>query len=114
MLRDTATRVVGVERKTASLAPSSPPPRRVALFFFGATGEENIPEHRDEAGSVVKLAPPLIPKHALRNYADRGEQQSQPGGDAQPIFAEHTMTLVFVNTEHPANYSAFAESARQP
>ncbi len=46
-----------------------PPPRRILLVFFSAAGEEQVPEHGDDRGSVVELVPPLSSDHALRDDA---------------------------------------------
>src|SRR5882762_1250765 len=73
-----------------------PPPRRIALFFFRATGEEQITKNGDYRGSIVELVPPLTPEHALPHDAYTRNQQTHSGSDTQPIFAKHTTTLVFI------------------
>jgi hypothetical protein len=76
-----------VEKSICLQRCPSPPPGGVALFFFGAAGEEQIAEHGHEAGPVIKLVAQIAPDHALRNDGNGCDQQPQPRRDAQPIFS---------------------------
>src|SRR6267154_5193536 len=87
---------VSDERRPDSRPPHSkqlPPPGRVALFFFGTAGEEQVTEDGDEAGSEIELVSPVVLEHALRDHAHRRDKQSCGRCKTQPVFAKHETTL---------------------
>lgn len=78
-----------VYHKRIYLSSNLPPPRGIALVVLGAAGQKQIPEHGDEAGSVIEMIAPFVSQHALHHDHDDGEEQGNARRNPQPICTEH-------------------------